>query len=154
MLPEGFPFHQFNFTNSYIRPINIYDCMCLFYKDPPRVAVVAPAIEETQPGQLSCTVSSKPVSMISLHHNGKQVVSGITTSNNTLQYVINTASRDDSGTYRCTATNEIQSSSSDTHLVVRCKYLCVIYILLVETRIMFSFCIKLISLSKPTQFHC
>jgi len=100
--------------------------ICFHVTDSPRATIYTPVIDETQPGQLSCIVSSKPESTISLYRlvdNVERLISGTTTNNNTLNYVMITASRDDAGTYMCKANNGIGYDSNVTDVNVRCKYM-------------------------------
>jgi len=104
---------------------SIANYFCFHVTDSPRATIYTPVIDETQPGQLSCIVSSKPKSTISLYRsvdNVERLISGTTTNNNTLNYVVITASRDDAGTYICKADNGIGNANSTTHVTVRCKY--------------------------------
>jgi len=110
--------------------------LVIFVTDSPQANVSASIIDETQPCILSCSVSSKPVSTIVLYrlvNNTEQLVAGTVTKNNTLQYVIDAVSRDDAGTYRCKANNELGSDNKDTHVVVRCKYIYTCFPFYLET---------------------
>jgi len=86
---------------------------------------LAPVVDETLSGALRCNVSSKPTSTITLYRldlTFEQMVSGEKVTDNTLQYLIQTVSRDDSGVYRCTAINHYGEDNIDRNLIVRCKY--------------------------------
>jgi len=97
----------------------------MYFEEAPQVTISASVIEETQSGALSCNVSSNPTSTIALYHivsNLEELVSGATVRDNKLQYLIQTASREDSGVYRCKATNPYGQNYDDRNLIVQCKY--------------------------------
>jgi len=97
----------------------------MYFEDAPQVTILAPVVDETLSGALSCNVSSNPTSTIALYRivsNLEELVSGATVRDNTLQYLIQTASREDSGVYRCTAINHYGEDNIDRNLIVRCKY--------------------------------
>ena len=95
--------------------------LCVFVVDSPIATLSAPVLDETQTGVLSCTVSSKPSSTITLYNMVNNKVVGTVTNNHIAQYGINATARENAGTYRCTAHNGLGSDSNDMDVVVRCE---------------------------------
>jgi len=95
------------------------------FEDSPQASILAPAVDETQLGLLSCNVSSNPESTITLYRlvNGaEQIVDGTVSGRNVLRYTIDNASREDAGTYRCKTNNQFGRDDQNTRLIVRCKF--------------------------------
>lgn len=90
--------------------------------DSPVAMLSAPVVFETQAGWLNCSVSSKPVSSITLY-KGTQKIAGPERTLTYLKYNISNVSREDAGTYRCTANNGYGGDvHEDIPVVVHCKY--------------------------------
>ncbi|WAR05151.1 TITIN-like protein, partial [Mya arenaria] len=89
----------------------------------PVVNVLSRTETETLPGHLRCLVSSKPPATIKwfrIDYGQTLLLEG--TGNNSLDYRMGAVSRDDSGTYMCTANNGIGGdNSSSIQLVVQYK---------------------------------
>lgn len=70
---------------------------------------------------LTCTVSSKPVATLTL----SKVESGfvlITGQGSTLTYTLRNITRNDTGTYRCEADNQVAGTNNkDIQLTINCK---------------------------------
>jgi len=93
--------------------------------DPPVVAIAASNVNETQLGLLNCSVSSKPESNITWYRRTSQRWEALPVTvrgNNSLSYNMVNASREDAGTYRCTANNGYEGDiSREMEFVIRCK---------------------------------
>ncbi|XP_052805208.1 hemicentin-2-like [Mya arenaria] len=101
----------------------VEDQVALDLKYSPVVNVLSRTETETLPGHLRCLVSSKPPATIKwfrIDYGQTLLLEG--TGNNSLDYRMGAVSRDDSGTYMCTANNGIGGdNSSSIQLVVQYK---------------------------------
>jgi len=94
--------------------------------DRPEVTLAVPEIDETHPGDLTCTAASKPPSTITWYKNVSNRWEALPSSirkHNLLTYRIENASRDDAAIFRCTANNGYGGGiEEEVELVVRCRY--------------------------------